>query len=226
MNPLDHFPQWPRQPEFERSLATATLPSASGDAAPEWSRSLVLVWPVWFSQLKSKIDMSLSDADKFALGEARAWLMLGDAVSALRELSRIPSSQQNEPDVLKVAWDARAKLGDWDAAFRIAESLLASIPEDVHGWIIRAYAARRMKNGGLETAWALLHPALDKFPKVFLVPYNLACYAAQLGRADEAWQLLKRAMAVGGRATVLEMAKADPDLQPLRKRLANEDADS
>jgi predicted Zn-dependent protease len=164
--------------------------------------------------------MPLNEPDNFALKEARAWLALGDAVSALSELERLPSSNRNEPVVLRVEWEIRAKLGDWDAAFRIAERLVELLPHEVDGWIIRAYAARRMKDGGLEKAWSLLHPALEKFPKVFLIPYNLACYAAQSGHADEAWQLLQRAIAVGGQSTVLQMAKADPDLKPLWKRLS------
>lgn len=165
--------------------------------------------------------MPLSEPDNLALEEARAWLLLGDAVSALGELDRIRSSNRNSPDVLRVEWEIRAKLGDWDAAFRIAERLVALLPDEVDGWIIRAFAARRMKDGGLEKAWSLLRPALEKFPKAFLVPYNLACYAAQSGHADEAWGLLQRAMAVGGRSTVLQMAKVDPDLQPLRERLSD-----
>ncbi len=168
-----------------------------------------------------KVFMPLSEPDNLALEEARAWLLLGDAVSALGELDRIRSSNRNSPDVLRVEWEIRAKLGDWDAAFRIAERLVALLPDEVDGWIIRAFAARRMKDGGLEKAWSLLRPALEKFPKAFLVPYNLACYAAQSGHADEAWGLLQRAMAVGGRSTVLQMAKVDPDLQPLRERLSD-----
>ncbi|MDH7502664.1 MAG: hypothetical protein QHJ82_08135 [Verrucomicrobiota bacterium] len=169
--------------------------------------------------------MPLSEQENFALEEARAWLLLDDAVSALGELDRIQSSNRNSSDVLRVEWEIRAKLGDWDAAFRIAERLVALLPDEVDGWIVRAYAARRMKDGGLKKAWSLLHPALEKFPEVFLVPYNLACYAAQFGHADEAWQLLQRAMAVGGRSTVLKMAKADPDLQPLRERISDVSSD-
>lgn len=165
--------------------------------------------------------MPLSERERCALKEARAWLVLGDAVSALSELDRISSSHRSEPDVLQVEWEIRAKLGDWNTAFLIAERLVELVPGDVHGWIVRAYAARRMKGGGIEKAWALLYPALEKFPKVFLVPYNLACYAAQFGRVDEAWQLLQRAMAVGGRSAVLQMASVDPDLAPLRRRLAD-----
>lgn len=165
--------------------------------------------------------MPLNEPDNSALKEARAWLALGDAVSALCELERITSSNRNEPGVLRVEWEIRAKLGDWDAAFRIAERLVELLPDEVDGWIIRAYSARRMKDGGLAKAWLLLYPAFERFPNVFLVPYNLACYAAQSGRADEAWQLLQRAIAVGGHSTVLQMAKADPDLQPLWERLSD-----
>lgn len=52
------------------------------------------------------------------------------------------------------------------------------------------------------------------------MPYNLACYAAQMGRMDEAWGLFERALAAApcGK-TLLRLALADADLQPLWNRI-------
>ncbi|HZO84674.1 MAG TPA: hypothetical protein VFC26_05645, partial [Verrucomicrobiae bacterium] len=46
------------------------------------------------------------------------------------------------------------------------------------------------------------------------IPYNLACYACQLGRINDSRQWLKRALSVGGKK-IRSLALEDPDLQPL-----------
>ena len=65
-----------------------------------------------------------------------------------------------------------------------------------------------------------LRPAFEKFPKETIIPYNLACYAAQMGRLDEAWEWLHKAMAAAESVNrIKQMALADPDLQPLLERI-------
>jgi hypothetical protein len=48
-----------------------------------------------------------------------------------------------------------------------------------------------------------------------LIAYNLACYACQLGRAQESRTWLKRALELGKPEQINRMAAKDPDLQPL-----------
>jgi tetratricopeptide (TPR) repeat protein len=59
-----------------------------------------------------------------------------------------------------------------------------------------------------------LLPVADRFPGVWNIPYNLACYCAQLGRFDEAQDWFKTAMAVD-EESVEKSVVYDPDLQPL-----------
>jgi hypothetical protein len=61
----------------------------------------------------------------------------------------------------------------------------------------------------------LLLPALKKFRDEWHVPYNLACYACQLGQIDMARRLLKRAFFVGDAKSVKLAALADPAFAPL-----------
>lgn len=151
---------------------------------------------------------------------AQGWLMLGDVVSARAELAHLSASARNEPDVLEFEWGLLARGQAWGEAARLGERLVERAPKRAFGWIHRAYAIRRMEGGGLQAAWDALRPAHDLFPKQFLIPYNLACYAAQLGRLDDAWEWLQRALACAGKpADVRAMALADPDLQPLWPRL-------
>jgi Flp pilus assembly protein TadD len=80
-------------------------------------------------------------------------------------------------------------------------------------WVISlAYATRRCQS--LDAAEAILRAARPRFPEEAILPYNLACYAAQLGRLAEARHLLAEATALD--PTVMTLAAEDPDLLPLR----------
>ena len=164
---------------------------------------------------------ALLPPDTHHLSAAIGWLELGDHAEAGGELARISEPFLDHPDVLEVRWAICAAGRSWEAALGAAELLIAKAPRRVTGWIHRAYALRRVRHGGLQRAWAALRPAFDKFGKEPLVPYNLACYAAQMGRLDEAWDWLHKAMAAAGSVSkIKQMALADPDLQPIWERIA------
>ena len=77
------------------------------------------------------------------------------------------------------------------------------------------YATRRATKGGLEPARKILCSVGRKFPKVPIIPYNLACYACQHGNLKEAKQWLGKAIDIAGKKDIRMMALDDPDLQPL-----------
>lgn len=162
----------------------------------------------------------LEPPDAFFLNAAIGWLQLGRATEAAAELDRISPEHQTRPDVLEVRWATCAGLKDWAAAARVAEQLMAQAPDKPNGWLHRAYALRRTKDGGLQQAWEALRPAADRFPREPIIPYNLACYACQMGRLDEARQWFKRALRVGDPTTLKDMALHDADLQPLWDEIA------
>ena len=66
-----------------------------------------------------------------------------------------------------------------------------------------------------ELLWAALLPAFDKFPKEATIPFNLSCYACQLGQLEAARDWLARAVAINGKEKVMAMALNDSDLKPL-----------
>ncbi len=163
---------------------------------------------------------ALEPPDSHHASSALGWLELGNHVEAGDELARISAPLLEHPDVLEVRWAVCAAGQSWEAALCAAELLLAKAPDRVSGWIHRAYALRRVKEGGLPLAWEALRPAFEKFPKDSIVPFNLACYAAQSGRLDEAWDWLHKAMAAAGSVSKIKaMALADADLQPLWERI-------
>lgn len=154
------------------------------------------------------------------LSAAVGWLELGNHAEARAELSRIVAPWRNHPDVLAVRWQICVAEKNWEEALLCAEELLQQEPDRPSGYLNRAYALRRVPQGSLEKAWACLRPAYDQFPKVSLIAFNLACYAAQMGRLDEAWGWLQKAVqAEGDVEAVKAMALADPDLAPIRDRV-------
>ena len=154
------------------------------------------------------------------LSAAHGWLELGNPVEAGNEIARISPSCLDHPEVLETRWEICAAQQSWEAALDVADTLLQCEPTRPTGWIHRAYAVRRVKGGGLQQAWDALHPAFAMFPKVTVIPYNLACYAAQMGRLDDAWEWLHKAMeSAGDVAVIKKMALADSDLKPLWERI-------
>jgi hypothetical protein len=58
-------------------------------------------------------------------------------------------------------------------------------------------------------------PAAVLFPNEWIIRYNLACYACQLGNHQEAWKWLEIAFNLGDANQVKLMALDDPDLEPI-----------
>jgi Flp pilus assembly protein TadD len=149
------------------------------------------------------------------LNAVLGWLELGNLPEARIELNRLGSDVQSRPDLLEVRWILDARQEDWAEALRTAERLVEVSPDNSAGWLHRAYAARRVPDHGLETAAALLKPAFEKFPKDPTIPYNLACYACQLGHLDEARTWLLEAVKRGSAKKIRTMGLSDSDLEPL-----------
>jgi Flp pilus assembly protein TadD len=157
--------------------------------------------------------------DKFYFSAAIGWLELGNPGEAKAELSHIGAAGQTHPDVLEVRWLVCAEQKTWIEALATARALVEAAPNRATGWLHQAYALRRVPDGSVKRAWEVLLPAAGKFPKEPTIPYNLACYACQMGELDTARQWLVRALAIGGREGMKSMALADPDLEPLRQEI-------
>ena len=158
---------------------------------------------------------SLDPPDSHYLSAALGWLGLGNWQEANEEFEKIAPELRAHPDVLEVRWQIYAKAGKWDLAAQIAATLVDMQPSEPGAWISLAYATRRKPAGGLLQAKAILTAMEKRFPKVWLFPYNLACYCAQLGLLDECQRWFKKAVAIDEQ-TVQRAATDDPDLKPLR----------
>lgn len=62
----------------------------------------------------------------------------------------------------------------------------------------------------------MLLPMAPQFPEESIIPYNLACYACQMGNLELAQDWLQRAAKLRPKNEIKAMALSDPDLAPLR----------
>jgi tetratricopeptide (TPR) repeat protein len=158
---------------------------------------------------------NLEPPDTHFVSAAVGWLELGSPQDARSELERVSAAAKNHPDVLGVQWLIHAEEKDWAGALNVAGALLTVVPDNANGWLHRAYALRRVKDGGLQAAWDALRPAYEKFPKESTIPYNLSCYACQMGKLEEAREWLQKALKTGDKDRIKRMALDDSDLEPL-----------
>ena len=154
-------------------------------------------------------DMSPADHHHFLA--AQGWLELGDPQEASKELEQITAA--SDPDVLEMRWEIQAQAKQWTACAELGRSLIRLAPERLVSWIHCAYALHELRR--TQEAWEILLPAAQKFPADATIPYNLACYACQLGDLVSARDWLAQAFRLGNAKEIRAQASGDPDLAPL-----------
>jgi tetratricopeptide (TPR) repeat protein len=158
----------------------------------------------------------LPHPDSMHLQSAVGWLELGNPCEADRELERIAPQFGAHPDVLEIRWHLRAHAKDWKACAELAEALITAAPERPDAWIHRSFALHELRR--TQEALDALAPVADRFPGVWTIPYNLACYCAQLGRMADSEAWYRKALAMDAKMVRRE-ARHDPDLTPLWESL-------
>lgn len=156
---------------------------------------------------------SLEQPDLFHFNCANGWLDLGNPNEAEAELAMLSNAQAENPDVLLLRWEIAAYRRNWSDALSVAQSVHQIAPERCDGWVKEAFALHELKR--TEEALNCLLPASRHFPQVSIIPYNLACYSAQLSRIKEAITWLQRSFKLGGKEAMRKMALEDKDLEPL-----------
>lgn len=156
--------------------------------------------------------MEFSHEDRMALQRAEGWLELRLPLEAVEELEEIQPAMRAHPDVLKLRYSVYSAAKKRDMALEIANCLHRQLPDDPYGGVHAAVALYRL--GPTQEAKERSLSLAPRFPKDWSVPYNLACYCAQLGEIEEAQEWFKAAMALDEN-TVKRMGIDDPDLEPL-----------
>src|SRR5262245_15001780 len=114
----------------------------------------------------------ISNSDGRHLREAQGWLELGNHREANESLEHIAPQHRSHPDVLEVRWEIYAAAKKWDACIDIAEAIIRLGPGRPQAWIHR-FALHAL--GRTQEAFDKLLPVVNKFRKVWTIPYNLAC---------------------------------------------------
>ena len=161
----------------------------------------------------------LEPPDDFFLRSAEGWLELGNWLEANEELERITPEMRAHPHVLLMRWEIYAKAKKWEMAVEVGRALSEMLPDNSWGFIHYAYSLHELKR--TNEAWGVLIPVADKFPDVFRISYNLACYCCQLGDLNDSMQWLKKAISIAGKKDIRLMALDDPDLKPLWEQIGS-----
>jgi tetratricopeptide (TPR) repeat protein len=153
----------------------------------------------------------LEPPDSHHLNAAEGWLELGNELEATAELEQISRDLRAHPDVLTLRWQIHAKAREWDACVEVAQAMMRVAPDRADAWIHHSFALHELKR--TQAAYDHLATVAETFPRIWTIPYNLACYCAQLGCLDEAQAWFKKATALDNQ--LVPQAIADPDLKPL-----------
>lgn len=147
------------------------------------------------------------------LSHLRGYLELGMDRDARRELRQLPEKVREEPAFLAMAIQIHQNAQRWPSVERIARKLVKQEPGEAGWWIMLAFATRRIRS--IEAARTILLKAEALHGKEPTIQFNLACYAAQLGDIGEA--RIRLARAIAREPHFAELAKSDPDLEPMRR---------
>jgi tetratricopeptide (TPR) repeat protein len=159
---------------------------------------------------------SLPHPNGIHLRAAEGWLELGNLAEARAELEQIADEFKSSAAVMQLRYAIHQEAREWAACVSAASAFVELAPEQADGWITRSFALHELKR--TREAHDLLLPAVKLFPKVWTIPYNLACYSTQLGELDAGERWLLQAKKIN-KAQVEQAAADDPDLKPLRDRL-------
>ena len=159
----------------------------------------------------------LGPPDSHHVRAAHGWLELGNLPEAEAELAHLPAQFQDHHEALLVRWEILARRKEWDASLGAARSIVEQAPDEPDGWIKKSFSLHELKR--TQEARESLLMIEERFPLISIIPYNLACYACQLGDTKEAMRRLKTAIKIGGKERIREMALQDADLRPMLKEI-------
>ncbi|HEY8240182.1 MAG TPA: hypothetical protein VIH35_01985 [Kiritimatiellia bacterium] len=145
------------------------------------------------------------------LERADGFLDLKLPVRAQAELDGIHNAFRNHTPVMECRLRLAMAQEDWAEAVQYARRLATREEKRPDYFVLLAYATRRAE--GIEPAEFILKEAQLRFPEVAAIAFNLACYACQSGRNDQAMEHLHHAFKLD--PAYKRLALEDEDLTPL-----------
>jgi len=123
-------------------------------------------------------------ADRKHLEAAEAWLHLGNHVEAEGELESIAADLSADPEVLSVRWEICAAAKRWDAALKVALTIVATNPKRTKNWLRKSQSLRELRR--FIEARANIRLARESNDWAVDDLYDLASEAAHLDDPEEA----------------------------------------
>ncbi|MBI4662945.1 MAG: hypothetical protein HY735_29400 [Verrucomicrobia bacterium] len=155
--------------------------------------------------------------DKHFLLAAQGWMELGDQLEAFRELKRIAPEFSRHPEVVNARLELYSQIRGEQGA-RIIADIISEF--DLSELVIQVRRSRDSHAAHRKTSACRQTPCVPlRLPLLFAVPYNLACYACQLGNLTEAWEWLQVAVELCDATEIRNLALNDPDLEALWDRI-------
>jgi Tfp pilus assembly protein PilF len=152
----------------------------------------------------------ISDAEK-RLEAALGYLQLGMFEDANDEIEQLSPEEKTTSGLLQLRAAIYSETKSWHLLQEVAGFLVDSLPGDPQHWIWLAYATRRTTD--IPAAEAILLRASKLHQNDAMIHFNLACYAAQTGRIEEAKDLIREAIRL--EPGIRSLALDDPDLEPI-----------
>ncbi|MCX7868869.1 MAG: hypothetical protein N2322_02860 [Terrimicrobiaceae bacterium] len=146
---------------------------------------------------------------------AQGYIELGLYPEAVAELEGLPAPVRDSEPVLALKVAAQMAAKQWEAACASCAQLRARCPESTTGYIHGAFCLHEL--GRTAEARDLLLSGPETLQKEPTFHYNLGCYAAVLGRPEEALRHLERSFDMDSKFR--EIARRDPDLRSVREAL-------
>jgi lipopolysaccharide biosynthesis regulator YciM len=162
-----------------------------------------------------KVSADLPQEALWRLERCDGYLDLGMKDRARAEIEQVPEPYQASPLFQQARLRLAMEEHDWPTAVSVARRLCDGAADKPAYWVQLAYATRRAES--IEAAHSILLEGLRRFPKIAVIPFNLACYECQLGHMDSAVQYLESACKLD--EAYRDLAQEDEDLRPLWPRL-------
>jgi predicted Zn-dependent protease len=147
---------------------------------------------------------------------AQGYMELDMVGAALRELEALPQADQGNEDVLQMRLFIHMKSRHWGEALTVCASLREHCPESTTGYIHSAFCLHEM--GRTQEAKDMLLDGPASLLRDATYHYNLGCYDAILGNAQDAVRHLETSFQMDKKFR--EIAKTDPDLKSVQNLLA------
>jgi len=155
---------------------------------------------------------TLNEIDRKHIEAAGAWVYLGNAIEADKELDEITAEMREHPTVLTVRLEVHMKLEKWESAIHIVQALLTVKRDQINYWIRKAQILDKL--GRFVEAKKTIKEALDSKTWGPDDLFDIAIESQKLNWPDEAFECIRAGIDKSGfqqlKALALELAVLKP----------------